>query len=183
MFSSSVIRLATGWRADGYDCLEQIDTRLGIAKTICRLAHIIAVLPLLNRNDAQRRVGVLIGGGEVRDCVVLIVGQLDVILGPDNGWWGIRLDVALQIHVVLQRLAETWPGHSYNWCELHLHVDVATITFADAVVCNAVVGATILLLHGLDAQYVADIGGTICNERARKEIFNKSWTRDSVGKA
>lgn len=165
MFSSSIVRLATGWRADRYDRLEQIDARLGIAKTVCRLAHIIAILPLLDRYDAQRRVGVLIGGGEVRDCVMLIVGQLDVILGPYNGWWGVRFDVALEIHVVLQSLAEAWSGHSYDRCEFNLHVDVATITFADAVVGNAVVGATIFLLHGFDAQNVANISGAVCNAR------------------
>lgn len=140
-------RLTAGRRAHGDDGLEQIDARLRLAKAIGGLAHIIAVLTLLDRDHAERRVGVLVGGGKVRDAVVLVVGQLDVILGPHNGRRRVRLDVALQIHVVLQGLSQPGPGHGDHWRELHLHVDVATIALADAIVGHAVVGAAILLLH------------------------------------
>lgn len=170
VLGAAIVRLTAGWRADGYDRLEEIDTRLGITKTIRCLAHIVAILALLDRDDAQRRIGVLIGGGKVRDGIMLIVGQLYVILGPNDSWRRVRLNVALQIHVVLQRLTQAWSRHRYNRRKFHLDIDVATISLADAVVGHTVVGAAILLLHRLDAQYVAHISGAIWKGREKREI-------------
>lgn len=175
MLSAAIVRLTTSWWTDGNDCLEEIDTRLSIAKTICGLAHIVTILTLLDCDHTQRGIGVLISGGKVRDNIVLIVGQLNIILGPDNRWWGIRLDVALQIHVILQRLSQTWPWHSDNRCKFNLHIDITTIALAHSIVRYTVVGATILLLHRLDAQNVAHIGCTICNrEISERCVINKN---------
>lgn len=165
ILGSGDVRLSTGRWAHGNDRLEEIDARLRLSKAIGGLAHIISVLALLNGDHTERRVGVLVGGGKVRDAVVLVVGQLNVVLGPHDGRWRIGLNVALQVHVVLQSLSQTRTRHGDHWCELHLHVDVAPVALAHSIVGHAVVGAAILLLHRLDAQGVAHIGGTIWNRQ------------------
>lgn len=173
LLGAGIVRLTAGRWAHRNDGLEQIHSRLGLSESVGGLAHIISVLALLNGDHTQRRVGVLVGGGEMGDAVVLVVGQLDVVLGPDDGRWRVRLDVALQIHVVLQSLSQPGLWHSDHWGELHFHVDVTPVALADSIVRHAVVGAAVLLLHGLDAQDVADIGGAIW--KRRKGDILVSW--------
>lgn len=91
------------------------------------------------------------------DGEVLIVGQLHLVLDPDYGWWRVRLDVALQIHVVLQSLAESWPGHLDDGRKLHFQVYVTTIALAHTIVSDAVVCATVLLPHSCDLQDITGI--------------------------
>lgn len=90
-----VARLTASWRTSGNDRLEQMYTHFGRSQFVHRLAHIIAVLPLLNRYHTNRGIGKLVGGGEMRNLVVLIVGQRNVVLGPDDRRQWIRLDVTL----------------------------------------------------------------------------------------
>lgn len=178
MLSATIVCLSTSWRADGNDCLEEIDTRLSIAKTICGLAHIVTILTLLDCDHTQRGIGILIGGGKVRDNIVLIVGQLYVILGPDNCRRWVCLNVALQIHVILQSLTEAGTWHCDNRCKFNLHIDITTIALADTIIGHTVVGAAILLLHRLDAQHVAHIGSAICRKeekKKRKSVINRCY--------
>ena len=66
-------------------------------------------LLLLDCDDAQDGVGVLVVEGKVRERVVLIVLELDLVAVPSDGRRGVRLDVALEVHVELQRLAKALP--------------------------------------------------------------------------
>lgn len=153
----AVLSNTAGWWTHGNNGLEQIDLRLGTSQLVDRLAHIVSVLSLLDRNYADRGVCVLVRGGEMGDGEVLIIGQLHLVLHPDYGWRRVRLNVALQIHVVLQSLSESWPGHLDDGRELHLQVHVTSIALAHSIVSDAVVCATVLLAHSCDLQDVAGI--------------------------
>ena len=58
-------------------------------------------LLLLDRDDAQDGVGVLVVEGKVRERVVLVVLQLDLVAVPSDGGCGVSLNVAFQVHVEL----------------------------------------------------------------------------------
>jgi hypothetical protein len=86
---------------------------------------------------------------------VLVVGELNFVLDPDDGGWRVGFDVALKIHVVLQSLAKTRSCHSDHRRKLHLHGNVPAGTLAHSVLGHAVVRATILLADLRDFQNIA----------------------------
>lgn len=96
----------------------------------------------------------------MRNLVVLIVGQRNVVLGPDDRRQWIRLDVTLQIHVVLQGLAESWTGNTDERLEFDGQIDVATVALAHTVVGHAVVSSAILFAHIVDLEHFSDVRRT-----------------------
>ena len=68
-------------------------------------------LLLLDCDDAQDGVRVLVVEGKVRERVMLVVLQLDLVAVPSDGRRGVSLDVALQVHVELQRLTKPLPRY------------------------------------------------------------------------
>lgn len=146
-FTGAVMCLTASRWAHGDDSFEEMDFRFVLSQLVDSLAFVVAVLTLLDCDDAQSRVGELIGGGEVRDAVVLVVRQNDVVLDPDDcGWW-IGFDVTFNVHVVLQSLPETRTRGSDDRRELDFQVDVSAISTAHTVVSNAIVRSTIFLAH------------------------------------
>lgn len=132
------------------DSLEEMDFRFVLSQLVDSLALVVTVLTLLDRDDAQSRVGELIGGGEVRDAVVLVVRQDDVVLDPDDcGWW-IGFNVTLDVHVVLQSLTQTRTRGGDDRRELDFQVDISAISTTDSVVSHAIVRSTVFLAHRSD---------------------------------
>lgn len=77
--------------------------------------------------------------------VVLIVGELDFVLDPNNGRRRVSLNVALEVHVILEGLAQTRPRHGDHWRKLHLHCNVSTGAFSNSILGYTVVGASVFL--------------------------------------
>jgi len=86
---------------------------------------------------------------------MLIVGELGLVLDPDDSWRRVGLDVALEVHVVLKGLAESRPSHGNHRRELDLDGDVAARSFSDAVLSHAVIGAAVLFADLGDLQDVS----------------------------
>lgn len=154
---ATVVRISTSRWADGNDCFEQMYLCLSLAQLVHRLANVVAVLTLLNCNHTDGRISEFIGGGKVRDTVMLIVRQLHVVLDPNNGWQRISFDMALQIHVILKGLTKARTRNSDDGCEFNFQIDVTAISFAHTIVGNAIICATIFLANGVDLQNGASV--------------------------
>lgn len=129
--------------------------RLVLTQLVHSFALVVAVLSFLDGDDSQSGVGELVGSREVRDCVMLVVGQDDVVLHPNDCRWWISFDVALDVHVVLESLTETGTRRGDDWRKFDLQIDVATITATYSVVSDAIICATIFLAHRCDFQNVS----------------------------
>ena len=79
--------------------------------------------------------------------VVLIVGQLNIILDPDNSRWWVCFNMTLQIHVILQCLSEPWPWSRYHWSKLDFNSNVPSCTFAHSIFSHAVVRSPVLFVN------------------------------------
>lgn len=86
---------------------------------------------------------------------MLVVGELSFILDPDDGGRRVSLNVALEIHVVLEGLTQTRSRHSDHRRKLYLDGNVPAGALAHSVLGHAVVRATILLADLGDFQNVA----------------------------
>lgn len=148
--SITVIGLTASGRTCWNDRFEEVHFRLGLTQLIGSLANIVTILSLLNGNNANGGIGKFISCRKMRHTVMLIVRQLNLVLKPHDCWQWVRFDMTLKIHVILQGLTESWTWHGDERCEFYLEIDVTTITFADAIVGNAVVRAAILLMYAVD---------------------------------
>jgi len=79
--------------------------------------------------------------------VVLIIGQLNIVLDPDNSRWWICFNMTLQIHVILQCLSKPWPRSRYHWSKLDFNGDVPSCTFAHPIFSHAVVCSPVLFVN------------------------------------
>jgi hypothetical protein len=155
----TVVRLATSRRAHRNDSFEQVHLGLSLTQFVDGTAQVVAILTFLDGDDTQGGIGEFIGRGKLGDTVMLVGGQLDFVFQPNDGRWREGFDVTLQVHVVLEGLAQPGTWHSDDGCEFDFQVDVAAITFADSVVGDTVVGAAILLVDRVDFQNVTGVGG------------------------
>ena len=134
---------------------EQIDCLFAWADFVGGLADIVAVLFLLDSDDAQNRNGDLVDGGGVRDKVVTIIVDLLAILVPNNGRSRVAFHFALQLNVIVQCLSDLGAWCFDNRTEFHFEADRSLIRFTDAVVSLAIVQSAIFLVHFGDLQDVA----------------------------
>lgn len=164
----TVVRLTASRRTHGHHRLEEMHFLFYLTELIDRPTHVIAVLTFLDRHHTQSGIGVLVRGGEMRYPVMLIIGQNDVVLQPYDGRWRIRLNMALQVHVILQCLAKArmWDGDDRR--EFHLQMDIPFVALTHAVIGHTVIRAAVLLLHRFDFKYVSDVRGTIYKIKGHK---------------
>ena len=85
----------------------------------------------------------------------LIVVQLDVVSEPLDGRRRVGFNVAFEVGVELERLADAFAADPDRRRELNLDVDVSTRADADDVRRDAEVRAAVFLLHGREGQDVA----------------------------
>lgn len=140
----------TNWVA----CLVKLDLRLVAAELVDSLALVLAVLLSLQAHDPQRRVGELIGCAEVGNFVLSAVGQQKLVFHPVDLRRRVRLDVALQVHVVVKGLAQLRSRNGDHGRKLDFQVDVSTVAFADAVVSETIISAAIFLADRVNLQNV-----------------------------
>lgn len=104
---------------------EQFDGPLGRSQLIGGLAHVLSVLSFFDCDYPKGCISKFIRNGEMRDAVVLVVGQGDFFFFPGDRGRRVRLYVTFEIHVELQGLAETWTRHSYDGSKFNLDGDVS----------------------------------------------------------
>lgn len=131
-----------------YSLTEKLDFRFSGAEFVGCTAHVLSVLPFFYSNNSNRCVSIFIRGREVRYAVMLIIRQLYVVLEPDDSWRRISFYVALQIHIVLQSLPESWPRSCDHWREFNLHVNVTSSTASNAILSDAIICSAILFSYG-----------------------------------
>ena len=157
---------------------------LGFAQNVDGLAGVVCILLLLDCNDTEDGVGVLVVKGEMGNAVVLIVGNENSVSVPLDGWGRVSLNLALQVHVKLEGLAEPPTGYAQHWRKLnlkssyllvhqkdiilscghwtYLNVNVSSCPLSDDISGDAVVGPSVLLGHIGENEIVAFEDGGIC---------------------
>lgn len=136
------------------DLTKEFYSGLGLSKLVPCLATVLSVLSLLNGDYSNRCVSVLVGSCEMWYAVVLIVRQLYVILEPNDCRRWVGLNVAFQVHIVLQSLSKTWSRCCDNWCKFDFNVYVTAGSTSNSILGNAVISSTVFLVNGCDLQYV-----------------------------
>lgn len=130
-----------------YSLTEKFDFRFSGAEFVGGATYVFSILPFFYSNHSDRCIGIFIRGCKVWYAVMLIIRQLYVVFEPDNGWRRIRFYVALQIHVVLQGLSESWPRGCDYGREFDLHVNVTPGTASNAVLSDAIIRSAILFSY------------------------------------
>ena len=143
----AVIVAITSRRTNGHHRLKEDNVALGFTQNIDCLARVVGVLLLLNRDHPENGVDVLVVECKVGNHVVLVVVQQNIVSVPFDGWWWVSLDMALEVHVELEGLAQPLSGDVDHGRELHLHVNVSSSSLAYHVGGYAVVSSSVFLLH------------------------------------
>lgn len=147
---TAIVCITASRRAYRNNRFEQVNFGLSLAQLVNGLTDVVAVLSLFNGDHPNGRVGEFIGCCEMRNAVMLVVRQLHVIFDPNDGRQRICFDVTFQIHVVLQGLTQSRSWHCDHWSEFNFQINIPTIAFADTIVGNAIICATIFFAYGVD---------------------------------
>jgi len=137
--------------------LKEFHSCLCSSQFVCSSAHVLPILPLLNCNDTNCGISKFVSRGKMRYTVVLIIGQLNIILDPDNSRWWVCFNVTLQIHVILQCLSEPWSWSRYHRRKLDFNSNVPSCTFAHPIFSHTVVRSPVLLVNPCYLQNIPSV--------------------------
>lgn len=158
--ASIVMRLTTSRRTDWNDSFEEMNLGFILTQLVDSFTLIISILALFDRDNSQCRICELISSCKMWDTVMLIVGEDDVVLDPNDCWRRVCFYVTFNVHVVLERLAQSRSRCGDYWRKFDLQIDVTTITPANTIVSNTIVSSTIFLAHWCYLQNVSIICAT-----------------------
>ena len=124
-------------------------------KLVSSFTCVHSKLLFFNSNNTKSGVCVLISSCEMRNTIMLIVRQLNLILVPANGRWWVSFYVAFQIHVILQSLTKAWPGRSNYRRKLNFKINISPGSSTDSILSHAIVRSTIFFTYRRDFQCVS----------------------------